>query len=1036
MEGAAGVLTVGMRRLHHHRAALVVLALTALTSLLVLGTLQLLSRVVTDRAAEGALVAAPVAERTISAVRSVDKDEVAAARDVVAQAQAAVPGSRLSEVFEAISRGIEGRDPTDRAGLAVLADLPRWTTLAAGAWPVAGSDPIQVVLPEAAAAAGGWQVGDRMDLPDLITDNAPPLHVVVTGIVTAKDPLDAVWLDLPLAQTGTRTGAGFTSYGPFFADGGDLETVIPAATARWRIALPSTGLTRALAPVRQGQVEYATRLLTESPDLKGAQVRTDAPQLYAEASLISERTRIALLTPTILLMLLGSVALTMAGLQLAGLRAQETQLLRSRGASTSQIVGLAAIDAGMIAIGAFVVAWLTVPLLARPLARLGGLDIPTPAWSDAIRWRGLVLPLLVAALAAAAIVAITAARSGQLRLATQRSRRGQLLARLAGAGLDLVLIGFGVLGLLQLRRYDVTTPRADPLTLAAPALVLAGLAVLGLRLIPWLARVAAAAAGRRSGLTLAWGSWQVARRLAGQAGAILLIFLSVAMGALGVAQAATLGRAISDQTHFAAGSPLRVTTGSELTGKAGLRERYAAIAGGTDRVMAAHVGSIGVGSAKEVTMLAVDTHAAGVAFTPRADVAPDWQRTLEKLAVPVAGLDIPAGARELAAHVQFELDEQFEWAMLPARPDFLVALADGEWIQVPGERVTSSGSVRLRADLPQVVGGWPAGTRLIGITMAPASTYLPPEAVASAGLASADPAAPVRLDGVDMRVAGKPEPDRWIGGALFLPLGDHPAPAPVPVLVTRDLLTEARLDAGRDFSIEVSGTAVPVHVVSVVDAIPGVPTPRRALMLHLEALADPQQPGQENLGPPVAQQWWLAPADVAAARAALAKEPRLATALVDQEEVEEQRRANPVNAGMRAALRLVTASALVLASLGFAAATAGLALARHREGAILLALGTPPGHIRRAVVGERLVVLVLASLIGVLAGLAAARVIVPLVVGSDGYEQIPPVAVDLDVLRLLVFVGVVLAVLALISILVIGRTARDLADVLRAGERE
>ncbi|CCH74054.1 hypothetical protein BN11_3700002 [Nostocoides australiense Ben110] len=175
---------------------------------------------------------------------------------------------------------------------------------------------------------------------------------------------------------------------------------------------------------------------------------------------------------------------------------------------------------------------------------------------------------------------------------------------------------------------------------------------------------------------------------------------------------------------------------------------------------------------------------------------------------------------------------------------------------------------------------------------------------------------------------------------------------------------------------------------------------------------------------------------MAAARAALAKEPRLATALVDQEEVEEQRRANPVNAGMRAALRLVTASALVLASLGFAAATAELALARHREGAILLALGTPPGHIRRAVVGERLVVLVLASLIGVLAGLAAARVIVPLVVGSDGYEQIPPVAVDLDVLRLLVFVGVVLAVLALISILVIGRTARDLADVLRAGERE
>ena len=125
----------------------------------------------------------------------------------------------------------------------------------------------------------------------------------------------------------------------------------------------------------------------------------------------------------------------------------------------------------------------------------------------------------------------------------------------------------------------------------------------------------------------------------------------------------------------------------------------------------------------------------------------------------------------------------------------------------------------------------------------------------------------------------------------------------------------------------------------------------------------------------------------------------------------------------------------MLSTLGFAVATAALSLARHREGSILLALGTPMRLIRRAVFGERLVVLVLSALVGLGAGIIATRAVVALVIGTDGVAQLPPVIIDFALRDVLVFVVAVLALLASVAVLVIGRTSRDLGEVLRAGER-
>ena len=124
-------------------------------------------------------------------------------------------------------------------------------------------------------------------------------------------------------------------------------------------------------------------------------------------------------------------------------------------------------------------------------------------------------------------------------------------------------MALGGLAAVQLRRYDaVGQATVDPLTAAAPALVVAGLSVVCLRLLPVLAGVVSRWSARRPGLDAAWGGWQFARRAAGQSGTLLLVLLAVAMGTIALGHSATVERAVTDQTAFDTGAPVRVVRGS------------------------------------------------------------------------------------------------------------------------------------------------------------------------------------------------------------------------------------------------------------------------------------------------------------------------------------------------------------------------------------------------------------------------------------------------------------------------------------------
>ena len=349
------------------------------------------------------------------------------------------------------------------------------------------------------------------------------------------------------------------------------------------------------------------------PALRDVRVASALPDLLDRAELVSERVRVSLLTPTVLLVVLGTASLVVAAALLASLRESETRLMRTRGASTRQLGLLALADATLVVLLGSVGAVLLAPLLSATVARTAGLALGPGGVRSALTSAPLWLAVVPMAVLATVVIVATTLRVGRARDRSGSRPQGRVVRLLTGSGLDVLLVGLGALAVVQLRRYDAAgSTTVDPLTTAAPAVVIAGLAVLCLRLLPVLTRQVARLTGEARGLEPAWGGWQLSRRLEGQVGTVLLVLLAVAMGTLALSHSATADRAVEDQSASETGAPVRVVVGPG----AGCRARPVRCWPGPPQE--APSGSypvardlVDVGTLTGVTALAVDAAAAG-----------------------------------------------------------------------------------------------------------------------------------------------------------------------------------------------------------------------------------------------------------------------------------------------------------------------------------------------------------------------------------------------------------------------------------------
>ncbi|MFE9956660.1 FtsX-like permease family protein [Micromonospora sp. NPDC005299] len=1000
------------RRAVEARGLLLAAAVAALVAVALVTGLSDYNRRAVDAGARAVLDAAPAEERSLLVSGSGGRDAAAYAdRDRAVRAQFA-DGLGGVPVTVAAARYGTGRELTGDLGpartdddpmfasLATLTDLPAHAELTGGTWPTPDAAPLQVTLPEKVAGQLGLRVGGRVPLYDRSAERAGA--VVLAGTWRPRDPADAYWRLAP--GVGDSQGdATSDSYGPFALDPADFARTFSGSTSgAWLVAPdlavvePSrlTGVTAALATVAE-EIPEATGLGSSTQTVSHLDRLVDR---LGRADLVG---RSALLTPLLLIVVLGGYALVLVAALLNEDRRGQTALLRARGAARGQLAGLAVREATLVVAPA--------ALLAPPLT------------GEAVRWLGADLRLADGALGQVWAVAVAAAIGCLLAMvmpalrqagtyvadmaARSRPTRGAAVQR---AGVDLALVALAVLAWAQLRQYSSPLAGAggqlgiDPLLAAAPTLgVLAG-AVVALRLLPPATRFAERFVDRRPWTATMFGMWQAGRRP--HAGPVLLLALAVGGSTLAWSLVTTWERSQADQAAHRVGADLRVI---ERQGAAPVdRRSQLASVPGTDRVLPAWRDEMRVGRMDlPTTAVALDAAAAPgvVRLADRLGDEPPGKlldRMVGGRAAP-AGVTLPSGARQLAGTVRTPVDG----ALRPHQIEVsaLVTTAGGLAWRLPLATAGSDGrAVPFTLDLPdtngdplrlagfEADGGDVAGTgyrlRIDGLRVTGAvGAPQPLKLIGAWSMVDAIHDGPVETSDVtasgvnvvqpSVVQEGGPFADQFSSRFAVVPGGES---RPVPALITPAVRDALRVKVGDIVPLSLFGVSLPARVVGELKAVPGTAGTGGGVLLDLPAAVD-WLIRQEGAVRPIPE-WWLSTDTTAHTTAADEIATLPGVEVLDRRAAVEAAARDPYWQGARTGLLAAALGCALLALVGLAVDV--WATARHRLGefAVLHTLGAAPRLLARALLAEQFFLAGIGVTVGLLVGAGVGATMAPLVI--------------------------------------------------------
>jgi hypothetical protein len=314
--------------------------------------------------------------------------------------------------------------------------------------------------------------------------------------------------------------------------------------------------------------------------------------------------------------------------------------------------------------------------LTGVLAGLGNLSIDSHSGIPPLAWLSAVAML---------VLCVAVMTWPVLRVLTPdaaRLRRGRQawLAGIAWAGGDLAVVALAAVAVWELRGYSAVAHPAtgslgiDPVVAVAPALALAGMALIPVRGMPLLARLADKGTDRERRLAAAMVSWQIARRPIRQAGPVLLVVVATATTTLAVAGYASWRQSTADQAAFAVGSDAQVNAGGGLPPEAaGAITRAPGVTAGTPASLA----DLGNGA----QLIALDANTAGKTILFRPDLSPLPLSTLWRRITPSSSPGL----------------------VLPGQPDRLRVLAA---LGVTGPKISTSalGSAQVTAWIQDAAG--------------------------------------------------------------------------------------------------------------------------------------------------------------------------------------------------------------------------------------------------------------------------------------------------------------------------------------------
>lgn len=957
--------------------------------------------------------------------------------------------------------------------------IPEHATLLAGAWPDVAVDAegrVPVAVPKTAVDALGWTVGTV--LPSRSSETRQDLPMVVVGVheldgpgsLWTRDLLDGAQFHPAWPIPGTFGFNTAPLYGPLVTVPAALEAgPVQVASARV-VAAPHLGdaSTADVEAVRAGLTDgQATLSAAASPVSTGALLATSLPTTIDEAVAGLAVTRITLVVVGLLLVVLAVTVLLLAARLLAERRAAEQTLMASRGATTGQVLRLAAIEAaGVAAVTALLAPWLA-RLTYDAITRLGVLrdaglhqDPGTPL--------SLWLTCAVAALLLAGVLLLPLLRRrGSVVEAEQQLVRQDRRGALARSGADLAILVLAGLGIWQLQGYRSPVlagsgpARIDPVLVTAPALLLLAGAVLALRLLPLVAGLGERVASRSRSLVVPLGAWEVGRRPARASGAVLLLTLAVAVASFAQAFLGTWRTSQQEQADLAVGTDLRLDRlpGSpvEQSSQVAAIEGATAVSAVTDRQVAVGGSIDTLSDARRpwAQLLAVDTTHAEELLRGRTNAG--WDSVVEPL-VPTAGAErtgvaLPGQVRAIIVDVGTNA-----YPPADATATVTVVVEDALGVRtplaVPGSLQLGEVAEDVRLELPEAVDG----LSLVGAVVDLESARGEDEPEDRASRVNGEPSAmtvtigdvrvvapaadgsatgtetAVALDSATWsgpgRVLGDPLPPTVavVDGRLRLGLTLIPeylrvagatfagttfdVPEAVPAVVTDTLARSTMVEEGDTVALDLGDSrALTVEVTGVVPYLPGHPR-GAALLVDRDVLT--QAMLVRGWAEPMLDEWWLAvPDDRASDVAAQVVRDELGdpTTRVEARAVATD---GPLRVGVQAALWVVTVAALALAFAGFAMSATVSVRTRRLELARLQALGAPRGGIVRAVLVEHGIIGVLGVAAGLAIGGLLASVVGPLLtVSGQGRRPVPRPLVHWEWPAQAVLVAVLVALVAL-----------------------
>ncbi len=448
---------------------------------------------------------------------------------------------------------------------AVLSGVRAHVVLTAGTWPspFRPGMPVSVVLPVSTAGLLHFSVGQVLVLRDSLT--GVPARLRVSGLFRPRDPAGPYWRLSLLGTSGKLVQGTFVTYGPLLVSPSALGAGgLPVSAASWLVTVDTGRIPPARIGALGRRLSAVVTSLHGQQSLGGLQVITGLPQILAALASSLVVSRSLLLIGSLQLLLLATAAAALAARLLTSQREEETALLSARGVARGQLVLASLAEAALLAVAGAVAGIVAGSYLAGRLLAASGLAAAQPAGGLGGMVAGAWWPAAVVVAGVIVVVTWPALRPASPGAARLRRGRQAVLATAARAGLDAALIGLGALALWELRRYSAAprlsggTLGIDPVLTLAPAVALAGLSLLPLRILPAAARLLDGLSRRGRHLAGALASWQVSRRAVREGSPVLLVVLAVATGTLVLAQHQSWRQSQLDEAAFATGADVTV----------------------------------------------------------------------------------------------------------------------------------------------------------------------------------------------------------------------------------------------------------------------------------------------------------------------------------------------------------------------------------------------------------------------------------------------------------------------------------------------